>query len=706
MRRDDTRRDDRTQPRRSSSAQRGKAPTPPSDAGDPPKSGRRSPDPTRVYGSSQESQARRVAAARGSVALGGAGQPTGTRIARPASLGAAAGVAKAGSGSAGSREGSRVAAGGGTPARPPVFNYLKVYGLTQYARAFVEGGLSDLEAVARLTETEGLEFLEHLRVYPGHRLRLLRAIDCLRHASLGAERRDAGQMLEDDAALHRLCAQREELSKEKHEAEDEVRRLREDNGRLLSVIRQQDSQLQKARDRIAELEESVQAQTEQVSFLAQQLQQIAEESPTREKALYASYKDSFEDDWRAAEKIQLPEVTALPKMLTVGAEGGAGDLLRQRGFSPADFVSSAGAPPPDCGKATGAPLGAAGHPAADGVPAGQPAAAPAPAPAPGSASVGGDITPHRSRDPAAPTFLPPQRAKLAQSLDSAQIKECLAGFDVDHIIKCLAAALQNKVILSVSRARPHTASPECLRDCSIFLEPACKERLLARREPAGLGDSVSSRSLCSPRLSRISTTPGSAIDVNLSTSSAAGVSKGGAPADQLNGIAVRTVPNQWDIYGFLRDVMVNFRLEAEVSVVTLFYMDRFSELSGVAVTPDNWQRLTITAMMLGSKVWNDESFENIEFAQLCPLYTLNEINAFERVFLKAVAYNMSVKGSDYARTYFLLRTLGAKDSADFGLAPLDEPRASRLAERCLEKQMEFRDRYPDDLQTNMMNWTM
>ncbi|CAE8705468.1 unnamed protein product, partial [Polarella glacialis] len=165
-------------------------------------------------------------------------------------------------------------------------------------------------------------------------------------------------------------------------------------------------------------------------------------------------------------------------------------------------------------------------------------------------------------------------------------------------------------------------------------------------------------------------------------------------------------PNKWDVYGFLRDVMVNFRLEPEVSVITLFYLDRFSELSGVAMTPDNWQRLTITAMMLASKVWNDESFENAEFAQLCPLYTLDEINKFEMIFLKCVGYNMSVKGSEYAKTYFLLRTLGAKDAADFDLEPMDNVRASRLQERCLEKQIEFRERYPEDGCSNLMNWTL
>jgi len=309
----------------------------------------------------------------------------------------------------------------------------------------------------------------------------------------------------------------------------------------------------------------------------------------------------------------------------------------------------------------------------------------------------------QSRKPSG--FEPPRRAKMAQSMDSAQVKECLAGFDVDHIIKCLATALQNQIILHIGKSRPHSCSDECLSACSIFLEPACKERLQAQamqmRGQAGQAHQASTpdsgRGACNSEI-------GSPVSLCSALQSIELKDSMGKPYHPLNAIAMRTAPNKWDIYGFLRDVMVNFRLEPEVSVVTLVYIMRFIELSRVALTPDNWQRLTIAAMMLASKVWNDESFENIEFAQLCPLYTLDEINTFERIFLKCVGYNMSVKGSQYAKTYFLLRTLGAKDAADF-IEPLDNLRASRLQERCLEKQVEFRERYPEDVQ-NLMNWTL
>lgn len=289
---------------------------------------------------------------------------------------------------------------------------------------------------------------------------------------------------------------------------------------------------------------------------------------------------------------------------------------------------------------------------------------------------------------------------MARSLDSAQIRECLAGFDVDNVIKCLAIAVQNKIILTVGKPRPHTHGASNLEACSIFLEPVCRDRMLqavagaapdSRPSSSGIGSELS---FCSPLMPAGAGGAAGMLDTL------------GKPVHPLNNIVVRNAPNRWDIYGFCRDVMVNFRLQPEVSVVTLFYLDRFSELSGVSVTPDNWQRLTITAMMLASKVWDDESFENVEFSQLCPLYTIDEINAFERIFLKCVGYNMACRGSQYAKTYFLLRTLGAKDSADFGLEPIDPMRASRLTERCLEKQIEFKDRYPDDQDSNHLNWTM
>jgi len=513
-----------------------------------------------------------------------------------------------------------------------------------YARAFAESGCTDLESIGRLSEADTIDLADRFRVHPGHRLRLLRAVGSLRHAVMGGSRQPSGRGHEDLANLERLSAQNEELSKAKNEMDSENARLCAENRKLLQVVREQDDELQRADQRIVEMEEMLQAQTEQVQFLTYQLQCVAEESEHRQDDLFQSYREAFDDthaDWAEAERLQLPEITSAP----------GEDMAKMRAFTPEDFARAA-------------------EVAARAIKA--------PGSAPGQTRRGGEFGCLRpSGATSGQQFSPPHRAKHAQTLDSAQVFECLAGFDVDHIIRCLATAVLNKIILSVGKSRPHGAPAERIERCSIFLEPSCLERLQKEYE------------------NRLQQTQSIELRDTL-----------GKPLDPLNAVAVRSVPGMWDVYAFLRDIMVNFRLEPEVSVITLIYLDRFSELSGLALTPDNWRRLVITAMMLASKVWNDESFENIEFSQLCPFYTLDEINAFERVFLNCVGYNMSVKGSQYAKTYFLLRTLGAKDSPDFKLEPLDGAKATRLAERCLEKQIQFRAQYPEELVQDGLGWTM
>ncbi|CAJ1461973.1 unnamed protein product [Effrenium voratum] len=504
--------------------------------------------------------------------------------------------------------------------RTPVFAYLKVYGLNQYARAFAAAGLSELDAIGKLSETEALDFLEQLRIYPGHKLRLLRAVESLRHAAMGADRR------EDDVALRRLCSQKEELSREKAEAESENRRCQEENRRLLELVREQGAQLQKERDRVMELEDLVRTQTEQVHFLVSQLHAMAEAGgPQRVNELFESYRQFGGDEWQGAERIDLEEPVQQSHSMP---------QTRPRSYSDSDSLTRA----PHAGY-------------------------------------------HDSPMPFYFERATPQ-SKLAKSMD---LPAGQGAQGVDNLIKCLATALQNKIILSVGKPRPHNASAEGLAACSIFVEPVYRDMLerQARHEvsegPSDIGTPLSSA--CSPLLSRAS------VSDQESTQK---------PAHPLNAIAVRRIPNKWDIYDFLEAVIRSLEVHPEVSVVTLVYVDRFCEMSGVAFTPDNWQRLTITAMMLASKVWYDESYENLDFAEKFDLYTLNEINTFERIFLKSVSYDMSVKAVQYAQTYFFLRTLGAKDSGEFTLPPLDDVSASRLQERCMAKQVEFKKRYLGD----------
>ena len=74
-----------------------------------------------------------------------------------------------------------------------------------------------------------------------------------------------------------------------------------------------------------------------------------------------------------------------------------------------------------------------------------------------------------------------------------------------------------------------------------------------------------------------------------------------------------------------------------------------------------------TALILSSKIWDDESFENQNFAKAFPTYATAQINEFERVFLQFINYNLYIKSSDYAKYYFILRTYAEKMKKSFPL---------------------------------------
>lgn len=52
----------------------------------------------------------------------------------------------------------------------------------------------------------------------------------------------------------------------------------------------------------------------------------------------------------------------------------------------------------------------------------------------------------------------------------------------------------------------------------------------------------------------------------------------------------------------------------------------------------------MTAMILASKIWDDESFENHNFAQAFSQFSVTQINAMERVFLEFIDYNLHING--------------------------------------------------------------
>lgn len=85
---------------------------------------------------------------------------------------------------------------------------------------------------------------------------------------------------------------------------------------------------------------------------------------------------------------------------------------------------------------------------------------------------------------------------------------------------------------------------------------------------------------------------------------------------------------------------------------------------------------------MSSKVWDDLSFWNVDFSQVCPEFTLRRINDLECAVLEALDYVIKVPAGEYAKYYFHARSIATKlgyKSKDIDtIAPLTWDEAQKL----------------------------
>lgn len=117
------------------------------------------------------------------------------------------------------------------------------------------------------------------------------------------------------------------------------------------------------------------------------------------------------------------------------------------------------------------------------------------------------------------------------------------------------------------------------------------------------------------------------------------------------------IPDESYIYNWCRTIISKGRLEKEVVVNAIVYLERYVEKSQVTLTSETWKKLVFTSMVLACK-------GNYVDKALYELYSEEEIERFERSFLTLIEHNLVIKQSEYAHAYFLMRTYAsAKDKS-------------------------------------------
>uniref|UniRef100_A0A3P8ZDX8 Cyclin-like domain-containing protein n=1 Tax=Esox lucius TaxID=8010 RepID=A0A3P8ZDX8_ESOLU len=132
------------------------------------------------------------------------------------------------------------------------------------------------------------------------------------------------------------------------------------------------------------------------------------------------------------------------------------------------------------------------------------------------------------------------------------------------------------------------------------------------------------------------------------------------------------------IYRFVRTLFSSAQLTAECAIVTLVYLERLLTYAEIDICPCNWKRIVLGAILLASKVWDDQAVWNVDYCQILKDITVEDMNEMERHFLELLQFNINVPASIYAKYYFDLRSLADDNNLNFPLEPLDNHRATKL----------------------------
>ena len=134
------------------------------------------------------------------------------------------------------------------------------------------------------------------------------------------------------------------------------------------------------------------------------------------------------------------------------------------------------------------------------------------------------------------------------------------------------------------------------------------------------------------------------------------------------------------IYEYVIYVVSATKMEEEIPVIALVYLERLLERHGLLVNQNNWRRLCPASLCLASKVWDDDSLENEHFPQVLPDVTLAEVAAFERTFLELVGFELAVRGAHFAKFYFVMRSVAHIKGLQIHLPSLDATRIIAIEE--------------------------
>ena len=156
-------------------------------------------------------------------------------------------------------------------------------------------------------------------------------------------------------------------------------------------------------------------------------------------------------------------------------------------------------------------------------------------------------------------------------------------------------------------------------------------------------------------------------------------------------------PTERMIYKHTKKIMVKSKMEKEIPIIALLYLEKIMLKTEILINSANWKRFALISLVIGSKIWDDDSFENVHFTKVMPELILREINELERVFLELLDYKLFINASEYAKYYFILRTYSEYIKKEqFPIDPIKEGRLAKMQNGISKIERKLREQYSYD----------